>query len=90
MNWIYTRACEGRVGAYWLHNGRLTDVSSHLIGKDVPAAACQAESPGIRRWVMKRVTSVCGVGELLERWQWQNHSRCPRCDTPGEDHPHVY
>jgi hypothetical protein len=63
MNWIYTRACEGRVDAYWLHKGRLTDVSSRLIAKDVLAAACQAESPGIRRWVTKHVTGVCGAGK---------------------------
>ncbi len=90
MNWIYTRACEGRVKAYWLRKGRLTDASSRLVAKDVLAAACQAESPGIRRWVTKHVTGVCGVGKWLERWQWQNHSRCPRCDASGEDHRHVY
>jgi hypothetical protein len=90
MNWVYRWACAGQVDAYWLHPGRLTDISSSLIAKDVLLAACQAELPGIRRWVTKHVTGVCGVGKWLERWQWQNHTRWPRCDAPGEDHRHVY
>jgi hypothetical protein len=90
MNWVHTQVCTGRVDAYWLHWGGLTDISSSLIAKDVLAAACQAESPGIRRWVAKHVTGVCSVGKWLERWQWQNHSRCPRCDASGKAHRHVY
>jgi hypothetical protein len=89
-NWVYTRACEERVFEYWLYRGRLTENSIHLIDREALASACQAESPGFRRWVTKHVTGVCGVGKWLERWQWQNHSRCPRCDAAGEDHRHVY
>jgi hypothetical protein len=48
MNWVYTRMCAGPVDAYWLHQGRLTNISSSLIAKDMLTAACQAELLGIR------------------------------------------
>jgi hypothetical protein len=90
QNLIYTRACEKRVTSYWLKRGCLTDALAGRVERDVLVAACKAEYPGFCRWVTKHVTGVCGVGKWLERWQWQNHSRCPRCDAPGEDHRHVY
>jgi hypothetical protein len=70
INLVYTRACEEKVSAYWLHQGRLTANLAALIDWQVLASACQAESPGIRRWVTKHVTGICSVGKWLEHWQW--------------------
>jgi hypothetical protein len=89
-NWTYTQACKARGSSYWLHWGCLTPELANLIDWKVLAAACQAESPCIPRWVTKHVTGICGVGKWLERWKWQNHSRCQCCDTTGENHRHVY
>jgi hypothetical protein len=87
---IYTLLCERRVVDYWLRRGRLAPEATDRIDWEVLAKACDEESPGRLRWVTKHVTGVCGVGKFLERWQFQPHSRCPRCDAPNEDNRHVY
>jgi hypothetical protein len=81
---------EHRVVDYWRHRYRLTDTGAARVDREVLAKACNKESLGFRRWVTKHVTGVCGVGKWLERWKWQDHSKCPRCDAELEDHWHVY
>ena len=83
---IYTMLGEQRVRDYWLRRGRLSSEAMDLVDWEVLAKACDAESPGRRRWVTKHVTGVCGVGKFLQRWKSQEHSRCPRCDAANEDH----
>ena len=87
---IYNDLTEQRVIAYWVQRGRLTEFGVDKIAWGVLAKACSIESSGFRRWVTKHVTGVCGVGKWLERWKWQAHSKCPRCDIDNEDHRHVY
>jgi len=90
QEWIYTFLVEHRVVDYWRQRERLTEAGAECVEWEVLAKACDEESPGFRRWVTKHVTGVCGVGKWLERWKWQDHSKCPRCDADSEDHRHVY
>ena len=47
------------------------------------------QSPdGLRRWVTKQVTGMCGVGKFLKRWGESPSDACPLCGQP-EDTRHV-
>jgi len=47
------------------------------------------EPLGKRRWLCKHLARQCGVGKCLMKREYQNHSKCPRCDQDGEDTSHV-
>ena len=42
-----------------------------------------------RHWIAKHAAGICGVGKVLKRWKWQDHSTCPRCSAI-EDAAHVW
>jgi hypothetical protein len=44
---------------------------------------------GKKRWLVKHVSGFCGVGTVMKRRQEWSHSKCPRCNQPGEDTRHV-
>jgi len=49
-----------------------------------------ANSPqGTQRWILKHSTGQCGVGQMLQRWKYQEHSLCPRCGEQDETTKHV-
>jgi hypothetical protein len=43
---------------------------------------------GKKRWLIKHLTGVCGVGKMMHRWN-KGTSHCPHCDRLNEDTLHV-
>ena len=43
----------------------------------------------LSRWMCKFCSGFCGTGKMLEKYKYQNHSRCPRCNKPEENTRHV-
>ena len=42
-----------------------------------------------QRWLSKYSTGFCGVGKMLRRYRWQDHTRCPRCNQDNESTQHI-
>ena len=41
------------------------------------------------RWYNKSMSRFCGTSRMLERYKFQNHSNCPRCNFENEGTLHV-
>jgi len=44
---------------------------------------------GTQRWILKHSTGQCGVGRMLQRWNYQEHSMCPRCGEQDKTTKHA-
>jgi len=44
---------------------------------------------GTQRWILKHSAGQCGVGRMLQRRNYQEHSMCPRCGEQDETTKHV-
>ena len=42
-----------------------------------------------QRWLCKHSTGFCGVGTMLKKYKFQQHTRCPRCSKDGETTTHI-
>ena len=55
-----------------------------------PSKKSQANSPqGKQQWILKHSTGQCGVGRMLQRRKYQEHSLCPRCGAEDKTTMHV-
>lgn len=39
---------------------------------------------GFSLWISKHVTSFCGIGKIMLRWEMWDNNRCPGCDMENE------
>jgi hypothetical protein len=44
---------------------------------------------GYKRWLVKQLSGHIGVGHMLQKRKWQDHSRCPLCNKINEKTSHV-
>jgi hypothetical protein len=42
-----------------------------------------------QKWLSKWLTGFCGVGVMLQLYNYQKHTKCPRCKEDGENTDHV-
>jgi hypothetical protein len=55
-----------------------------------PSRLAMAKLPqGYKRWLVKQLSGHIGVGHMLKKRRWQDHSRCPLCNTENEKTSHV-
>ena len=40
-------------------------------------------------WMSKHVSGCFGMGKMMRRWKFWDHSHCPCCHTPIEDKAHL-
>jgi hypothetical protein len=48
-----------------------------------------AKPQGYEQWLVKQLTGHIGVGHMLKKRRWQDHSRCPLCNTENKKTSHV-
>ncbi len=66
----------------------MNEGSSHLVNWKAIERAMKDAAPGMRRWVTKHASGMCGVGEYMQHWGLTETNECPRCGAP-EDARHV-
>jgi hypothetical protein len=44
---------------------------------------------GYKRWLVKQLSGHIGVGNMLQKRKWQDHSRCPLCNKTNGKTSHV-
>jgi hypothetical protein len=74
--------------SYWIRHKHLRPSAKRKIYWDGIHDASSKLRPGKRRWMVKHVTEICGVGKWMKRWQYWKHDRCPRC-SQRQDVPHI-
>jgi hypothetical protein len=50
-----------------------------------PSRRAMAKVPqGYKQWLVKQLSGHIGAGHMLKKRRWQDHSRCPLCNTKNE------
>ena len=99
LNHLYQAVKEPEIKRHWhrreahLRNEPITDTEWddmwQMTSWKPHGKAFRTLPMGKQRWITKHATGFCGVGRVLLRNQWQDHSECPRCGQDNEDTIHV-
>jgi hypothetical protein len=88
-NSLYATLFAPRTIQYWeCHHGLKID-PKHLVDWEPSRMAMKKLPQGYQRWMVKQLSAHIGVGHKLKKRKWQDHSRCPLCNTEYEKTSHV-
>ena len=73
---------------YWIKKNNAGNTFRH-IDWELRQKSLGNISTSQQRWLCKFSTGFCGVGKMLQRYKWQNHTKCPRCLADNETTRHV-
>ena len=73
---------------YWIHKHKLNGCHKN-IDWELRKKSTKNAPRHRQRWLCKFSTGFCGVGKMLYRYKWQNHTQCPRCQMENETTTHV-
>ena len=62
---------------WWSTKQRPQATSFHQIDWDALQKAMTSLKLTRRHWIANHAAGICGVGTVLQRWKWQDHSTCP-------------
>jgi hypothetical protein len=68
--------------AYWEKKARYSPEAHDLIDWTANQKAMRQSPDGLRRWVSKHATGMCGVGKFLFLWGKESSDACPLCGLP--------
>jgi hypothetical protein len=85
---LYDRIYAPETESYWIRRKHIRPSAKRKIYWDGIKDASSKLRPGKRRWMVKHVTEICGIGKFKKRWDPNSHNRCPRC-SQREDVPHI-
>ena len=86
---LHTFISQRRLRDYWIHKQKFpASFEKHL---DWPVIHKSFKALKVHRHqqVSKWLTGFCGVGKMLVRYNYQSHSKCPRCNKDNESVSHV-
>jgi hypothetical protein len=85
---VYANIYAPETESYWVQRKHIQPSAKRKIYWDGIQEASSALRPGKRRWMVKHVTKICGVGKWMKRWKFWKHNSCPRC-LQRKDAPHI-
>jgi hypothetical protein len=74
---------------YWERHHDLKIDPKHPVDWEPSRMAMKKLPQGYRRWMVKQLSGHIGVGHMLKKRKWQDHSRCPLCNTKNENTSHL-
>ncbi len=80
---------QSRLRQHWKKKHKFSPYAERTLDWEVIHRSHKNTSPIFHQWLSKWITGFCGVGVMMQMWKFQNHSRCPRCNTEKEDTSHV-
>ena len=78
-----------RIRQYWYKNQRFPIGTRKFIDWDTIHRSYKLLNTTNLRTITKWNTGFCGVGQQLVKYNYQNYTNCPFCQTPHEDTQHV-
>jgi hypothetical protein len=83
-NSLYASLFAPRTLSYWEthHNIKINPLAT--AGWELSHLAMAKLPQGYKQWLVKQLSGHIGVGHMLKKWRWQDHSRCPLCNTENE------
>jgi hypothetical protein len=86
---LYASLFAPRTLSYWEKHHDIKINPLATVGWE-PSRLAMAKLPqGYKRWLVKHLSGHIGVGHMLKKRRWQDHSRCPLCNTKNEITSHV-
>jgi len=74
---------------FWKERENIPEAAMEYIHWEALKKALANSPQGTQRWILKHSTGLCGVGRMLQRRNYQEHSLCPRCGEQDETTKHV-
>jgi len=74
---------------FWKERENIPEAAMEHIHWEALKKALAISPQGTQRWTLKHSTGQCGVGRMLQRWKYQEHSLCPRCGEQDETTKHA-
>jgi hypothetical protein len=86
---LYATLFAPRTLDYWKDHHDIKVNPSNTIDWEASQLAVQKLPQGSKRWLVKQLSGHIGVGHMLKKRKWQEHSKCPLCGTDNEKTSHV-
>ncbi len=89
MKTIVHNIGKNKIRQYWAVKKQIGERELQVIDWNSLARARKGLKTSRSRWLSKWSTGMCGVGIMLKKYKWQQHTKCPRCQQDDEDVQHV-
>ena len=88
-NSLYASLFAPRTLSYWENHHDIKIDPYATVDWEASRLALAKLPQGYKRWLVKQLSGHIGVGHMLKKRKWQDHSRCPLCNTENEKTSHV-
>ena len=86
---LYATLFAPRTKSYWEKHHDIKIEPYATVDWEVSRLAIAKLPQGYKRWLVKQLSGHIGVGHMLQKRKWQDHSRCPLCNKTNEKTSHV-